>query len=269
VVVKLVGYTEDQLYAYVDDAYKRFDWTALYIPKDLENRGFPVDKLTSEKFHNYCYGKNISLLWKVLRTFVSSVLATHFTSDDQVTRDSSIAAWVAEMRGASGANIKSFPEIKTIDELVDAVVMCIHIASPQHTAVNYLQEYYQSFVINKPPALCAPPPNSLQTLRAYKESDLMKALPVNRPREWLLASHLPHLLSYKVAEDQNLLNYAVSLAKISALKGDSAVASAATTLYTQLVECIEIFKQNSKDMDDNTIPYDVLDPVATAISILI
>ena len=269
VIVKLVGFTETQLYAFINDAYKRFDWTALYIPSDLENRGFPTDKLNSTKFHNYVYGKNISLLWQVLRTFVSAVLATGFTSDDQVARDPSIAAWVAEMRSASGASIESFPEIKTINELVDAVVMCIHIASPQHTAVNYLQEYYQSFVINKPPALCAPAPDTLETLRAYKESDLMKALPVNRPREWLLASHLPHLLSYKVAEDQNLLNYAVSLAKLSALKGDSAVASAATTLYTQLVECIGVFKQNSKDMDDNTVPYDVLDPVATAISILI
>ena len=269
VIVKLVGFTEAQLYAFIKDAYKRFDWTALYIPSDLKNRGFPADELNSTKFHNYVYGKNMSIMWQVLRTFVSSVLATSFTSDEQVVRDSSIAAWAAEMRSASGASIESFPEIKTVNELVDAVVMCIHIASPQHTAVNYLQEYYQSFVINKPPALCAPAPNTIESLRAYKESDLMRALPVKRPREWLLASHLPHLLSYKVAEDQNLVNYAVSLAKLSAQKGDSAVASAATTLYTQLVECIEVFKQNSKAMDDNTVPYNVLDPVATAISILI
>jgi len=269
VIVEIVGLAENQLYAFIKDAYGCFKWTALYIPNELSKRGFPIDQLTGDKFHNYAYGKNMSLMWQVLRTFVSSVLATGFTSDDQVANDSAIAAWVQEMRSESGGSMSSFPDIKSIDGLVDAVVMSIHIASPQHTAVNYPQDYYQSFVINQPSSLCAPLPTTLETLLTYKESDMMKALPVNRPRDWLLASHLPHLLSMRVAGDQNLINYAVSLANLSAQKNEEAIAFAATTLYMNLVNLIKVFERNSRKMDDQTVAYDVMNPAATAISILI
>jgi len=42
----------------------------------------------------------------------------------------------------------SFPELNTLEELVSTVVMCIHIASPQHNSVNYLvRELEQCFCI--------------------------------------------------------------------------------------------------------------------------
>jgi len=55
----------------------------------------------------------------------------------------------------------TFPTIETKDQLVDAVTMCIHIALPQHAAVNYLQNFYQVFVPAKQPALYTPIPDSL------------------------------------------------------------------------------------------------------------
>lgn len=73
--------------------------------------------------------------------------------------------------------------------------MCIYIASSQHTAVNYLQEYYQPFVVNKPPPLCQPPPKTLAELQNFKEKDVIAALPVDRPVEWLLAVQIPTLLT--------------------------------------------------------------------------
>jgi len=104
----------------------------------------------------------------------------------------------------------SFPLIDTLDALIDAVTMCIHIASPQHTAVNYLQEYYQSFVPNKPPALCAPIPTTLAALQVFTEEDVIRALPVDRPKSWLLAEHVPHLLSPHVISHDSLLSFALS-----------------------------------------------------------
>jgi hypothetical protein len=270
VINKIVGITDDQLYAFAKDAYSRFDWQALYIPKDLERRGFPTEEiLSNDKFHNYVYGKNMVLMWRVLRTFVASVLETAYTTDEQVENDSSIAAWCGEMRGPSGGALSTFPIIKTLDELINAVVMCIHTASPQHTAVNYLQQYYQSFVINKPAALCAPQPTSLPELLAIKEHDIINALPVDRPREWLLASHLPYLLSSRVAEDQTLVNYALSIASLAVQRNEKAIIGAATAFYSQLMGLVLVFKKNSDEMDDQTTPYDVMDPEATAVSILI
>jgi hypothetical protein len=209
------------------------------------------------------------LMWRVLRTFVSSVLATVYTTDAQVANDRHIKYWHANMSGASEGQMSSFPIITTIDGLTDAVTMCIHIASPQHTAVNYLQDYYQSFVINKPPALFSPLPTSLAALQAYQEPDLVQALPVNNLREWLLASHLPHLLSFRVAEDQNLVNYAVSVAQLAEQKGETEIAAAAKKLFSDLMQLTAVFERNSKEMDDQTFPYEVMDPKVTASSILI
>lgn len=270
VITKIVGVTDPQLYAFLQDAYRRFNWTDQYIPKDLEDRGFPPKELESNaKFHNYAYGRNMILMWKTLRKFVAAVIAIDFRSPKDVADDPQIAEWTKEMRSDVGGQMESFPEIKTVDELIDAITMCIHIASPQHTAVNYLQSYYQTFVINKPSALFASLPKSLEELKGYKEEDLLAAYPINHAREWLLASHVPHLLSYRVAEDQNLINFALSTSKLAALNGQTALAAAAAQLYADLMELVEVFKRNSREMDDQRKPYDVMDPEKTAVSILL
>lgn len=270
IITELVGVTNPQLYEFIRDAYRRWDWTSHYVPTDLETRGFPVAQLASNpKFHNYTYGRNMILMWQVLRKFVAAVIAIDIHSDDEVAKDEQIAAWTAEMRSADGGQMKSFPTITTVDALVDAVTMCIHIASPQHTAVNYLQSYYQTFVINKPSALFAPLPKTIEQLAAYKEEDLVASFPVNRPREWLLASHIPYLLSYRVAEDQNLLNFALSASKLASLNSQGSLAAAAAQLYADLLDVVEVFKRNSLDMDDQTKPYTVMDPDKTAVSILL
>ena len=270
IIAKLVGITGPQLYSFVRDGYKRFDWTGQYVPNDLNARGFPPDQLSTEpKFHNYAYGRNMILMWQVLRKFVEAVIAIDIHSDEQVLGDDQIQSWSLEIRSDVGGQMKSFPEIKTVSGLVDAVTMCIHIASPQHTAINYLQSYYQVFVPNKPPALFAPLPKSLDELNAYKEQDLLNAYPIKHAREWLLASHVPHLLSYRVAEDQNLINFALSTAKIATLNNQTQLATAGAQLYADLMQLVGVFKKHSSEMDDQTKSYDVMDPKIPAVSILL
>lgn len=92
--------------------------------------------------------------------------------------------------------------------------MCIHIASPQHTAVNYLQNFYMSFVVAKPSAVFKAPPQTVSQLLSYTETNLVDALPIKRQREWLLSAQLPWLLSFRVVEEHNLLNYAASLFRL-------------------------------------------------------
>jgi hypothetical protein len=173
------------------------------------------------------------------------------------------------MRSNSGGQMKSFPDLKTVADLVDAVTACIHIASPQHTAINYLQNYYQTFIINRPAALYASVPKTLEELDAYQEADLLKSYPINHPREWLLASHVSHLLSFRVAQDQNLPNFALSAAKIANLNGQTKLATAAAQLYADLADLKIVFQQHSNELDDRVKPYNVMDPDATAVSILL
>lgn len=272
VIVDIVGTKPEQCYSFLRDAFDNYDFVGSYVPNDLERRGFPntQDGLKHPRYKNYAYAKNVLGLWTTLRTYVKSMLLVAYPNDLAVVADTHIQDWVREVKTA--AFMPSFPEIQTLDALVDAVTMCIHIAAPFHSAVNYLQNFYQAFVVAKPPSLCQPPVATLDALKAYKEADLVASLPINRQRQWLLAAQVPWLLSFKVEAERSLLNYAASqwnVYKYKTAAADQKVKEASQVLYSELQALQKTFFYNSSAMDKGSIPYFVLDPGLTAVSILI
>ncbi len=268
IITQIVGFKEEQTYAFIRYAYDNFDWTAGYIPNDMNARGFPMDRLGSDpKFHNYAYGKDMALMWDALHEYVSSCMTVSYKSDDDVVKDPYIGKWCDVLQ--KGGQLSSFPTaITTVADLVDALTMCIHIASPLHTAINYLQDYYQVFLPNKPSALYKRPPSRLGELQAWAEEDIMDSLPrkSEQTREWLLATHLPHLLSYRVAEKQNLKTYAVTTAFMAR---DKEVREAARKLSEKLSDLKVTFDAINAGLDDPLVEYHVMDPEVTAVSILL
>lgn len=270
VIFELVGITSEQALNFINHAYKSFDFVGGYVPNDLPSRGFPVEELDTEKFKNYAYARNMTLMWNVLRKFVASMLAVDYKSNLKVATDHQIQNWCKEIQTAG--KLPSFPTVKTVDQLIDAVTMCIHIASPQHTAVNYLQNFYMAFVIAKPPSLWFEPPRNLTDLLSYTERELVLALPINQQREWLLAAQIPWLLSFRVADDHNLINYAISVWRLYKEKkeaNEQEIKAIAEEFYYNLRGLIGDFVKHSKQMTEGTIPYMVMDPNSTAVSILI
>ncbi|KAJ3828144.1 lipoxygenase [Lentinula raphanica] len=267
IIIGMTGLSASQTYMFLKSAYDDFDWTGLYIPNDLKKRGFPLENLDDPKYHNYGYARNISQMWNIIRKFVSTVLKQEYASDQEVLSDESIATFCEDTRSRDGGQFMSFPDIRTLDELIDFVTMCIHIAAPQHTAVNYLQQYYQTFVPNKPSALHIPLPQSLSELCAYDEQDLLSALPLKKPRDWLLMAQVPYLLSFEVPEESTILHYAETTSSSQATP--EIIRAAAGVLETDLRAFIDVVQKNSNELDDQQTPYLVLDPSRTAISILI
>lgn len=103
-----------------------------------------------------------------------------------------------------------------------------------------------------------------------KEEDLINALPVKEPRSWLLASHLPYLLSSVVADDQSLLEYALSVRGVAGESDGGEVRErAAGEFYEELVELEGVFDKVALGVDDKTVLYRVMAPERTAVSILI
>ncbi|RGP71326.1 lipoxygenase 1 [Fusarium sporotrichioides] len=263
----------------VDWSYKNFNFQEKYIPNDLKKRGFDIKGDKSGKYKNYPYANDMYLLWGIIRNFVKTVIESQYTSDHAVQTDPYIGDWCKEIQ--TNGQIPSFPTITTVEELIDAVTMCIHTASPQHTAVNYLQDYYYSFVPSKPPALCTPLPKDLQTLQSYTEKDLTAALPIGTDdmkwKDWLLAAQLPELLSYKVQQDYNLITYAKSLYNVNKSRtitentkfNCKAIKKAAADFYSHLKSAGVEFEKYSKGQTEGTVEYPVLQPETTAISILI
>ena len=279
IVLKTIGFEDKQGYTFLQHAYETFDFQAQYVPADLRRRGFEPKCLNDKKFHNYAYARCIHSMWYKIRSYVVEMLRINYNTldvDNQVKEDEHLQNWSEEMRKSvadGGANIKSFPILTTFDDLVDCVTMCIHIASPQHTAVNYLQNYYQAFVINKPPCLYAPLPSSLDELLRYTEDDLVAALPMNHPQAWLLASHIPYLLSFKPGDKESLIVYAASKYHVYKYKSsgdEKATARAAARFYKALADSEKEFKGYGMATDDSDkIAYNVLSPAWNAVSILI
>lgn len=239
----------------IDWSYRNFDFQMKYVPTDLEKRGLKIEHLTEEKHCNYPYGTDMYLLWGVIHDFIRSVLATKYKSDLDIQNDLYIVDWCKEIQ--TEAQIPTFPMITTFDQLVDAVTMCIHTASLQHTAVNHLQDYYYSFLPSKPPALCTPLPKDLASLQKYTGADLTAALPIGSEgmkwKDWLLAAQLPELLSYKVDNRYNLITYAKSLYNVNMNRTNfenkewdsKTIKEAAALLYSRLKELDGVFKHTS------------------------
>lgn len=260
-------------------SYHAFDFQAKYIPNDLKARGFDMESDVGDKYRNYPYATDMHLLWGVLRDFVTSVLSTTYKTDADIASDTLIKNWCIEIQTAG--QIPTFPTITTRNHLIDALTMCIHTASPQHTAVNYLQDYYYSFVPSKPPALCTPLPTSLSALNTYTESHLTAALPIGTDaaqwKDWLLAAQLPELLSYKVENKYSLITYAKSLYNVNKKRTAfenrgfeyGKVKEAAATLYSRLKVLDGVFEKVSEGQTEGSVEYLVLKPEVTAVSILI
>ena len=276
VILDLIGFKTEEAQNFIKHAYDDFNFTEQYVPNDLKRRGFPPEKLNEKKYHNYTYARCIDSMWHKIHTYVEDMLKIKYKSSDrdaEVKNDAEVQAWSEEMRSQQGARLKSFPTLSTFNNLVDCVTMCIHIASPQHTAVNYLQNYYQSFVINKPSALYSEPPDTLEKLYAFKEDDLVQALPMNHPQDWLLASHIPYLLSFKPGEKESLIIYAASkyhVYKAKTQPDEVKTKEAAALFYSALAKSKKEFQGYAAAADESDVlMYEVLNPDWNAVSILI
>ena len=278
VIIALIGLKDQQAYQFIQNEFNSFDFEGRYVPKDLKRRGFDPAELDSPKLRNYAYARCIHSMWFKIRSYVEEMLAIHYQSDADVVADRNVKMWYEVMQAPpadanGGAGLKSFPTITTFAGLVDAVTMCIHLASPQHTSVNYLQNYYQSFVINKPACLYTPLPSSIDELLKFQEKDLVAALPMNHPQEWLLASHIPYLLSFKPGDKESLIIYAASKYHVYKAKREpyaQKIREAAARFYGALQATEAEFKAYGDDVwDSATVRYDVLSPSWNAVSILI
>lgn len=287
VIARIAGFgvspesKQSRTFDLVNWSYRNFHFQDKYVPNDLKKRGFDIEANIGAKYRNYPYATDVFLLWGVIRDFVESVLGAKYKCDEDVQGDPYMADWCKEIQ--TKGQIPTFPTITTREQLVDAVTMCIHIASPQHTAVNYLQDYYYSFVAARPPALCTPLPGDLATLQAYTEKEVTAALPIgaddDKWKDWLLAAQLPKLLSFKVESRYNLITYAKSLYNVNKDRTAAeeknefpycrAIKEAAACLYSRLKDLEVVFQVISDNQTEGTVEYNVLQPELTAVSILI
>jgi len=205
-------------------------------------------------------------MWTIVRRFVSTVLQSQYPGGDaDVAADPLLVSLCEQMQIGE---LKSFPRsIEKFEDLVDIVTNIIHIAATQHTTVNYLQQYYMTFVPNLPGALYSPLPTSLEELGNVKEQKLLDSLPIRFEREWLLMGQVPYLLSFAAPQERSIFQYATDASGSTTVPVP--IRDAARILVGDLDKFSERVQEISKAMEDQQTPYVVMDPRALTSSIIL
>ncbi|MGX7000227.1 lipoxygenase family protein [Caballeronia sp. KNU42] len=116
------------------------DFYASMLPADLKSRGVDTDSTLLE----YPYRDDALLVWNAIRQWVADYVAIYYLSDADVTGDTELAAWTADVK--DNGKVKGFRTINNRAQLIDILTMIIFTASAQHAAVNYPQRDYMTYI---------------------------------------------------------------------------------------------------------------------------
>ena len=234
-------------------AWNQYDFFARGFAAQLEARGF--DEAGTDGLDDYLYRDDGFRVWNAIGTYVQGVIEAAWTTDDAVASDPAIQAWCQELTDPDRGDVPGFPKVITSRQhLVQTVQTLIWCVSAAHSAVNFSQYDYLSYVPNRPDSLFAPmPPGDGE----IDEDVLRNALPnpiishFQISFAWLLTLPSEHtLLDVTAPQSQFGDVHAAFMAELKQISADIAA-------------------RNAERVAAGQAPYPYLDPARVAASIAI
>jgi len=234
--------------------FQDFDFQAQYVPRELAGRD-----VADLEPHGYFYGPDSRAIWQTIAVYCHKCVYDTYDTDRELAADIQIQRWCDEIIGRG--RMKNFPPSFTVrTALVEALTMIIFTASAQHTAVNYLQEHYLTFMPNSPGALlCGPPPNSAFATTNFEQL-IVDSLPdsnLERTQATLL-----RILSQQAPSEDTLGNFKPS-------GNCRALHLHAAELLEQLRPLSKSIAERHASLKDDDYKYPVLSPHTCALSVRI
>ncbi|XP_068123007.1 hydroperoxide isomerase ALOXE3-like [Hyperolius riggenbachi] len=137
-------------------AMEEATYSSLCLPDDIQARGL-------ETVPNYLYRDDGMKVWAAIESFVSSVVNHYYTSDEMVSGDPELQAWVAEIftKGFLESRSSGIPSsFETKTSLIKYLTMVIFRCSAQHAAIGNSQFDFYSWIPNGPTTMKNPPPTA-------------------------------------------------------------------------------------------------------------
>ncbi|CAG5928011.1 unnamed protein product [Menidia menidia] len=134
----------------------KLTYSALCLPENITARGL-------ESIPNFYYRDDGLKLWNSISSFVRSVVAYYYPSDEDVNKDTELQEWISEIftHGFLGNEHSGIPAcFSTAEEVGKFITMVIFTVSVQHAAVNNGQFDYNSWLPNGSLLLLKPPPTT-------------------------------------------------------------------------------------------------------------
>ncbi|KAM9319810.1 hydroperoxide isomerase ALOXE3-like [Gastrophryne carolinensis] len=173
-------------------------YSSLCLPDHIQSRAM-------ESVPNFCYRDDGMKIWTAMESFVSEIVNYYYTSDEMVTKDPELQAWVAEIFKEGFLEYKSSgipSSLETKASLTKYLNMVIFTCSAQHAAVDTAQFDVYAWMPNGPTSMNKPPPTAEGVTRMQSIFD---ALPdVNTSTTGL---SIVWLLSNEPGKPRRLGNY--------------------------------------------------------------
>jgi len=237
---------------YFSDVWKAYKLKDYSFPNQLKARGF--DEQRSDGLKNYYYRDDGFLIWNSLLGYIKSVVDTVYQDDDRVKNDAVLQEWVHECSAPDKGAFPGFPQIQDISTLVETLATIIFNCSAQHSAINYSQFDYLSYVPSRPDSIFKPmPDDDAEITMEY------------------IQQALPNMI---IAQFQVLFAYLLTLPQFDPLLDlpgtENAFPTQHAAMKANLKKIQEQISQRNDDLKKSgKVPYPFLEPknIATSIAI--
>ena len=143
---RLIAGTPADVAKLLEKAHAEWSFDQFAFPQEIANRGMGEDKIA-----HYPYRDDGMLVWDAIRDFVSSYLRLYYPFNDILQNDAELNAWASELVSPTEGRVEGLKTpIETIEELIEIVTNLIFNCGPQHSAVNYSQYEYMTYMPNMP-----------------------------------------------------------------------------------------------------------------------
>ena len=158
------GGTIQQSVAFVKQGIESFDLGRSGVPTDIAARGLDDTSVIAD----HPYRDDALPVFGAIKRFVDAYVRLAYASDEDVTKDLELAAFVRELGSQDGGRIPGVTQPTSIDTLALLVTNIVWIASGQHAAVNFTQYPFMGYVPNMAGAFWSEwPPTSFDEANLY------------------------------------------------------------------------------------------------------
>ncbi len=139
-------------------------------------RGFAARGFGGVVSFDYPYRADALALWDAIRDWVASYIAVFYPGDGTVHNDAALQRWSGLVRAQDGGRVATFPELRSVETLVDALAAIMYAASVMHAAGNFPQASITAYTPLAPGAGYAPVEQALAVADEAQWLDLLPPL---------------------------------------------------------------------------------------------
>ncbi|MGK7931034.1 MAG: lipoxygenase family protein [Microcystaceae cyanobacterium] len=169
----MAGTLEESL-TFVAQTYQTWSIQDFVFPTEIKKRKMD----NRELLPHYPFRDDGLLVWQTVEDFVTNYLKLYYKTAEDLSEDYELQNWAQELAAQDGGRVKGMPsKIETLEQLIEVLTVVVFSCGPLHSALNFPQYEYMTYVPNMPYAAYHPVPDT----KGMDMATIMKFLPPFKP----------------------------------------------------------------------------------------